>query len=251
MPRKSVKTRANERTAHAPQRREKDPQHLDILIVEDDKFLAGDLAAGLARAGHAASVAFDLAEARRRCAQHAYSVVILDRLLPGEDGLELIPWLRRHSNETGVLILSALGELDAKVHGLNAGADDYLGKPYALEELLARVNALGRRRSATSTQLRVGPLALDRLARQVTAGNEAIRLNHREFSLLEYFMLHVGQTVTRTMIVRDVWGYDLEPNTNLVDVHVSRLRAKLEAHECTDLLVTERGIGYRLRDRPA
>lgn len=251
MARKSAKTQSNERTARAVHRRPKDPQHLDVLIVEDDKVLAGDLAAELVRIGHTASVAFDLTEARRRCAQHAYSVVILDRLLPGEDGLELIPWLRRHSSETGVLVLSALGELEAKVHGLNSGADDYLGKPYALEELLARVSALSRRRTAASTLLRIGPLVLDRLARQVTAAGQPISLNHREFSLLEYFMLHVGQTVTRTMIVRDVWGYDLEPNTNLVDVHVSRLRAKLEAHDCTNLLVTERGIGYRLRDPAA
>lgn len=248
MARRSARMQTGERMARTVQRLPADQQHLDILIVEDDEALAGDLAAGLARAGHTPTVAFDLAEARRRCAQHAYSVVILDRLLPGEDGLELIPWLRSHSSETGVLVLSALGELEAKVHGLNAGADDYLGKPYALEELLARVSALARRRTASSTVLRVGPLAFDRLNREVTAGGKPIRLNHREFSLLEYFMLNVGQAVTRSMIVRDVWGYDLEPGTNLVDVHVSRLRAKLEAHDCNNLLITERGIGYRLRE---
>lgn len=233
------------------QGRASDAHYLDILIVEDDKAIAGELAAELARAGHTATLAFDLNEARRRCAQHAYSVVILDRLLPDEDGLELIPWLRKHSSETGVLVLSALGELEAKVHGLNAGADDYLGKPYALEELLARLSALTRRKAPASTVLRVGPLALDRLARQATVKSRPIQLNHREFSLLEYFMLHVGQTVTRTMIVRDVWGYDLEPSTNVVDVHVSRLRSKLETSECRNLLVTERGSGYRLRDPAA
>lgn len=226
-------------------------RHLDILIVDDDRALAGDLAAGLARAGHTASIAYDLADARRRCEGHAYSIVILDRLLPGADGLEFIPWLHEHGEGTSVLVLSALDELEAKVHGLDAGADDYLGKPYALEELLARISALARRRTVAPVVLRAGPLSLDRLARQVTANGKAVRLNQREFSLLEYLMLHANETVTRAMLVRDVWGYDLEPSTNVVDVHVSRLRAKLEGHGCAGLLVTEHGIGYRMRDSVA
>lgn len=221
---------------------------LDILVVDDDKALAGELAATLEQAGHRTTVAGHIAAARRRCRKQAYAVVILDRLLPGEDGLSFIPWLREHSEGTGVLVLSALDETEARVHGLNAGADDYLGKPYALEELLARVTALGRRHASAPVALRAGPIAMDRLARRVVVHGQEVHLNQREFSLLECFLLNVNETVTRSMLVREVWGYDLDAGANVIDVHVSRLRAKLEAHGCGGLLVTQYGVGYRLLD---
>ena len=227
------------------------PRPVDILIIDDDRALADDLAAALEGAGHRTAIATDLAAARRRCRKHAYAVVILDRLLPGGDGLGFIPWLRKHSQGTAVLVLSALDETEARVHGLNAGADDYLGKPYAVEELLARVTALARRHATAPVLLRAGPIALDRLARRVTMHDRPVHLNQREFSMLECLMLHVNETVTRTMLVRDVWGYDLDAGTNVIDVHVSRLRSKLEANGCKGLLVTEYGVGYRMRDSAA
>lgn len=215
-------------------------------MVEDDRSLAGELAAGLARAGHTATVALNLKDARKFCAKQSFSIVILDRLLPDEDGLDFIPWLREHHPHAGVLVLSALGALDARVGGLNAGADDYLSKPYAMEELLARIGALARRSNGTPVTLQIPPLVLDRLARLLTVNREPVHLNQREFALLEFLMLHAGEPVTRSMVLHEVWGYSFEPGTNVVDVHVSRLRSKLEACGCKGILITERGVGYRL-----
>lgn len=217
-----------------------------ILIVEDDTQLATELAAQLRRAGHNAAAAGTLAAARDECGGAAPEVVILDRMLPDGEGLEFIPWFREHCPGGSVLVLSALAELEARVGGLNAGADDYLGKPYAEAELLARVVALARRREHAGNELHCGPLVLDRLARAVHIGETKLRVNPREFSLLEYFMLHPGETLTRTMILRDVWGYDFDPGTNVIDVHVSRLRAKLGENGAAHMLATERGVGYRL-----
>lgn len=241
-----AKLAARVRAACGGSSRRDDAAALEILIVEDDRTLADDLAATFGRLGHRTATAADLDQARALASGRRFAIVILDRMLPGADGLSFIPWLRERGADARVLVLSALDETEARVAGLNAGADDYLGKPYALEEVLARVTALSRRNSAAPVQLVAGPLELDRLARRVTAGSEPVVLNHREFSLLEYLMLHLNETVTRGMIVRDVWGYDLEPDTNVVDVHVSRLRSKLEAHGCADFLATERGTGYRL-----
>lgn len=223
-----------------------DTCNVNILIVEDDMQLSAELAAQLARAGHDTSSATTLAAARRECEATCPQVVILDRLLPDGEGLELIPWLRSHCPDASVLVLSALAELEARVGGLNAGADDYLGKPYAEEELLARIAALARRGAQPGNVLRCGTLVLDRFARTVSAGERNIRLNPREFGLLEYFMLHSGEPLTRTMILRDVWGYDFDPGTNVIDVHVSRLRTKLAESGLEHLLLTERGVGYRL-----
>ncbi len=222
---------------------------MNILIVEDDSALAGDLARRLQKSGHNANVADTLANAYKLAKRHAPDVVVLDRLLPDGDGLNLIPWLREHHPATAVLVLSALVALDARVDGLNAGADDYLGKPYAFEELLARIGALKRRSTNMATQLHTGKIALDRLNRTASAGKTELKLNPREFALLEYLMLHGGEPVTRTMILRDVWGYDFKPATNVLDVHVSRLRAKLEECGCAGMLATERGVGYRLGKR--
>ncbi|MGH8226118.1 MAG: response regulator transcription factor [Gammaproteobacteria bacterium] len=221
---------------------------MNILIVEDDSALAGDLAQRLQASGHNVNVADTLASAQELAQQHAPDIVVLDRLLPDGDGLDLIPWLREHHPATAVLVLSALVALDARVDGLNAGADDYLGKPYAFEELLARIIALKRRSANTATQLHMGKITLDRLSRTANADDTDLKLNPREFALLEYLMLHGGEPVTRAMILRDVWGYSIKPATNVLDVHVSRLRAKLEECGCAGMLVTERGVGYRLDD---
>lgn len=218
-----------------------------ILIVEDDRELAAELAAQLERAGYdRPAVAGSVAEARTECAGQCPDVAILDRLLPDGDGLDFIAWLRSHCRDTRVLVLSALAELEARVGGLNAGADDYLGKPYAETEMLARIAALARRRDPPGTELRCGDLVIDRLERTARLGEHGLRLNPREFSLLEYFILHAGETLTRTMILRNVWGYDFDPGTNVIDVHVSRLRGKLGEHGGAGMLVTERGAGYRL-----
>lgn len=222
---------------------------LHILIVEDDEALSADLARRLNKNGHDALVADTLKSARDLAQAHAPEIVVLDRLLPDGDGLELIAWLRAHHPAAAVLVLSALVALDARVAGLNAGADDYLGKPYAFEELLARIGALKRRSAGAPTQLSAGRLTLNRLDRTAAAGDTEIKLNRREFGLLEYLLLHGGEPVTRTMILRDVWGYDLKPTANVVDVYVSRLRAKLEACGCTGMLTTERGVGYALRGK--
>lgn len=228
-----------------------DPTEMDmhILIVEDDGELAAELAAEIERAGHGRpDVAGTLLDAREGCTRHCPDIVILDRMLPDGDGLDLIPWLREQCPDAHVLVLSALAELEARVGGLNAGADDYLGKPYAEAEMLARIAALARRHQPLGTELRCGPLVIDRLERAATIGGNQLRLNPREFSLLEYFALHAGETLTRTMILRNVWGYDFDPGTNVIDVHVSRLRGKLDEHGASELLVTERGVGYRLVD---
>lgn len=220
---------------------------VQILIVEDDSQLATELAAQIERAGYARpGVSGNLAAAHRACEQVCPDLLVLDRMLPDGDGLDFIPWFRSHCPDAHVLVLSALAELEARVGGLNAGADDYLGKPYAEAEMLARIAALARRHEPVGTEVRYGPLTMDRLARTVCLQDNALRLNPREFSLLEYFVLHAGETLTRTMILRNVWGYDFDPGTNVIDVHVSRLRSKLGEHGGADMLVTERGAGYRL-----
>ncbi len=222
---------------------------MQVLIVEDDSELATELAVQLERAGHqVAAITGSLSAARDICTQANPEILILDRLLPDGDGLELIPWLRAHCPDTRVLILSTLAEMEARVGGLNAGADDYLGKPYAEVELLARIAALARRREPSCTKLHCGPLLLDRLTRTAHLGQDKLRLNPREFSLLEYLILHAGETLTRTMILRNIWGYNFDPGTNVIDVHISRLRAKLDEYGGADMLLTERGTGYRLVD---
>ena len=177
-------------------------------------------------------------------------MLIVDRMLPRLDGLSVIKTLRTNGNRTPVLILSALGEVDDRVKGLRAGGDDYLTKPYAYSELLARVEALGRRTVPEEQQTRysVGDLVLDRLSHRVTRGGEHILLQPREYRLLEYLMQHAGQVVTRTMLLEHVWDYHFDPQTNVIDVHVSRLRAKIDKSFDRPLLHTVRGAGYTLRD---
>jgi two-component system OmpR family response regulator len=179
-----------------------------------------------------------------------YDVLVVDRMLPKRDGLSIIEGLRKQGDGTPALILSALGQVDDRVTGLRAGGDDYLAKPYAFSELLARVEALARRRKPgdVETVYRVGDLELDRLGHTVSRAGRPVPLQPREFRLLEYLVKHAGQVVTRTMLLENVWDYHFDPQTNVIDVHISRLRAKIDKGFGEPLLHTVRGAGYMIRD---
>ncbi len=230
---------------------EPESRAMRILIIEDDRDAAAYLVKAFKEAGHAPDHAGDGLTGYDLAHEGGYDVAIVDRMLPKMDGLSLIGALRAQGNETPVLILSALGQVDDRVKGLRAGGDDYLAKPYAFSELLARVEALARRRpkgAPEETQLRVGDLALDRLSHKVERGGEEIPLQPREFRLLEYLMQNAGKVVTRTMLLEHVWDYHFDPQTNVIDVHVSRLRSKIDRDFETPLLHTVRGAGYMIRD---
>ncbi len=221
-----------------------------VLIIEDDVEAALFLQKALKESGHSADVAHDgddgLVIARDCC----HDVLIVDRMLPKQDGLSLVKTLRAEGVRTPVLFLSALGAVDDRVKGLKAGGDDYLTKPYAFTELLARIESLVRRTEPVETQTRyqVGDLILDRLAHRVTRAGGAVVLQPREYRLLEYMMRNAGQVVTRTMLLENVWDYHFDPQTNVIDVHVSRLRGKIDKGFDRPLLHTVRGAGYMLRD---
>ena len=222
-----------------------------ILIVEDDPEAAAYLTKAFREAGHVADHAPDGLDGYALAREGNYDVLVVDRMLPKLDGLSLIGALRAQNVATPALILSALGQVDDRVKGLRAGGDDYVAKPYAFSELLARVEALARRRGAApseDTAYRVGDLALDCLARRVTRAGRDIDLQPREFRLLEYLMRHAGQVVTRTMLLEGVWDYHFDPQTNVIDVHVSRLRGKIDKGFDRPLLHTVRGAGYMIRD---
>lgn len=221
-----------------------------VLIIEDDTEAAGFLVRALKESGHAADWAEDGQAGLDQARTGAYDVLIVDRMLPHLDGLSVIKTLRDEGDQTPSLILSALGEVDDRVKGLRAGGDDYLTKPYAYSELLARIEALSRRAvpEENVTKLYVGDLVLDRLSRRVTRDGEALQLQPREFRLLEYLMKHAGQVVTRTMLLENVWDYHFDPQTNVIDVHISRLRSKIDKNYEKPLLHTVRGAGYVLRD---
>jgi len=222
-----------------------------ILIIEDDRDAAAYLIKAFREAGHSPDHAADGLTGYDLAHEGGYDVAIVDRMLPKMDGLSLIGALRAQGNETPVLILSALGQVDDRVKGLRAGGDDYLSKPYAFSELLARVEALSRRRpkgAPEETVYRIGDLTLDRLSHKVTRGGEEIVLQPREFRLLEYLMQNAGKVVTRTMLLEHVWDYHFDPQTNVIDVHVSRLRAKIDRDYDKPLLQTVRGAGYVIRD---
>ena len=222
-----------------------------ILIIEDDRDAAAYLTKAFREAGHVADQANDGVTGYDLALEGAYDVAVVDRMLPKMDGLTLVGSLRNQKNETPVLILSALGQVDDRVKGLRAGGDDYLSKPYAFSELLARVEALARRRpkgAPEETVLRVADLTLDRLSHKVTRRAEEIVLQPREFRLLEYLMQNAGKVVTRTMLLEHVWDYHFDPQTNVIDVHVSRLRAKIDRDFDAPLLSTVRGAGYMIRD---
>lgn len=219
-----------------------------LLIIEDDRDAADYVVRAFREVGHVADHAADGEEGLAMALDGDYDVLIVDRMLPKRDGLSVIGALREKGVETPVLILSALGQVDDRVKGLRAGGDDYLPKPYSFAELLARVEALARRRGGRNeeTVYRVGDLELDRLSHQVKRGNEEIVLQPREFRLLEYLMKHAGQVVTRTMLLENVWDYHFDPQTNVIDVHISRLRSKIDKGFDRPMLQTVRGAGYRL-----
>lgn len=224
---------------------------MKILVIEDDAQAAAFIVKALREAGHLAEHAPDGLEGYAQAREGDFDVLVVDRMLPRLDGLSVIRSLREQKVETPVLILSALGQVDDRVKGLRAGGDDYLAKPFAFSELLARVEALARRRGGQAreqTVYRVGDLELDRLSHKVTRTGEEIVLQPREFRLLEYLMRNAGQVVTRTMLLENVWDYHFDPQTNVIDVHVSRLRAKIDKGHETALIHTVRGAGYMIRD---
>ncbi len=223
---------------------------MHILLIEDDADTAAYVTRGLSEAGHVIDAIDNGHEGLGMAATESYDVMIVDRMLPGMDGLSIIRELRERDITTPALILSALGEVDDRVRGLQAGGDDYLTKPFAFAELLARLQALVRRRDhqPAATSLHVGDLSMDLLTREAQRGNHKIELQPREFRLLEYLMRHSGQVVTRTMLLENVWDYHFDPQTNVIDVHISRLRSKIDKGFEHPLLHTVRGAGYMLRE---
>jgi two-component system, OmpR family, response regulator len=221
-----------------------------ILIVEDDRLTSDFLKKGLKEAGHNIDHAANGKDGLIMATSESYDAIVLDRMLPGVDGMTILRTLRASRIATPVIILSALGEVDDRIEGLNAGSDDYLVKPFAIAELLARLIALQRRQSAQGmaepTVLRVDDLELDLLKRSVSRGGRRIELQPKEFQLLEYMIHRVGQMVTRTMLLEGVWDYHFDPKTNVIDVHISNLRAKIDRESPRPLIHTVRGGGYRL-----
>lgn len=226
---------------------------MHILLVEDDRQTANFLQKGLTETGYVVDWADNGEDGLHLANNSQYDALIVDRMLPKRDGLSLIQSLRSQGNQTPVLILSALGEVDNRVEGLRAGGDDYLVKPYAFSELLARLQALMRRAQPTQEQtiLKLRDLEMDLLKRRVTRAGMVINLQPREFVLLEYLMRHAGQAVTRTMLLEKVWDYHFDPQTNVIDVHISRLRSKIDKDFDVPLLHTVRGAGYLLHDPQA
>ncbi|MGI9301250.1 MAG: response regulator transcription factor [Gammaproteobacteria bacterium] len=219
-----------------------------LLLIEDDHDTAAYLVKGLSESGHTVDHTPNGEDGLHRASQETYDALVVDRMLPGRDGLSLIAELRGQGNHTPILILSALGEVDDRVEGLSTGADDYLAKPYALSEVMARLSAIVRRvnPAQAAAKLRVIDLELDTIKRKVTRAGEAVALQPREFRLLEYLMRHAGQVVTRTMLLENVWDYHFDPQTNVIDVQISRLRSKIDKGFDKPLLHTVRGAGYTL-----
>ncbi len=222
-----------------------------ILVIEDDKDVSDYIAKGLTEAGHVIDQAFEGKEGLFLATTEQYDVLLVDRMLPFIDGLTIIKTIRASEINTPVLILSALGDVDDRVLGLKSGGDDYLVKPFAFVELQARIDALSRRNEKglnEETHLVAGDLKLDLLARKVSRDQQTITLQSREFRLLEYLMKHKGQVVTRTMLLENVWDYRFDPQTNVIDVHISRLRNKIDKNFQQQLLKTIRGSGYMIDD---
>ena len=220
-----------------------------LLVVEDDAQVAAYLVKGLKEQGHTVDHAEDGNNGLFLATSEDYDAMIVDRMLPGLDGLAIVRSVRAAGKTTPMLILSALGEVDARVEGLRAGGDDYLAKPFAFSELIARLDALLRRSQQTAAQettLRIADLELDQLTRTVKRAGQTISLQPREFRLLEYLMQNAGRVVTRTMLLEQLWDYHFDPQTNVIDVHISRLRGKIDKGFETPLLHTVRGAGYRL-----
>lgn len=223
---------------------------MKILVIEDDGEVAAFIKSGMADVGHDVVCAHNGDEGLSSAQAGGFDVLIIDRMLPGMNGLDIIKTLRAQGDDVPVIILSALGEVDDRVKGLRSGGDDYLVKPFAFDELLARVEILSARKKdnqvSSETVLSAGDLQMDLITRQVTRSGRAIDLLAREFKLLEYLIRHKGQVVTRTMLLENVWDYHFDPQTNLIDVHISRLRGKLDKGFDVPLIQTKRGAGYIL-----
>jgi two-component system OmpR family response regulator len=222
---------------------------MKLLVVEDDRETGAWLKKALVECGHTVDLAPDGRAGLMLAAGEPYEVIILDRMLPGLDGLAILRTIRASGVKTPVLLLTALGGIDDRVEGLEAGGDDYLVKPFAVAELLARINALARRPppQEVETVLSIADLSLDRLSRTVSRAGTRIELQAKEYQLLEYLLRHAGKVVTRTMLLEGVWDFHFDPRTNIVETHVSRLRAKLAQGGGAELIHTVRGAGYCLR----
>lgn len=220
-----------------------------VLLIEDDRQAASYIVKGLKESGHTVDHVADGQEGLAMAASETYDALIVDRMLPGMDGVALIREIRARGRSTPALFLSARGEVDDRVEGLKAGGDDYLTKPFAFAELLARLDAIVRRGSTATgqTKLACADLEMDLLARTVKRAGREIDLQPREFRLLEYLLRHAGQVVTRTMLLENVWDYHFDPQTNVIDVHISRLRQKIDRDFAPALIQTVRGAGYCLR----
>ena len=222
---------------------------MKVLLVEDNERVTQFVVKGLKESGHTVDHADNGRDGMFLAASEPYDVIIMDRMLPGEiDGLAIVEALRKSGKHTPILILSALSDVDERIRGLRSGGDDYLTKPFAFGELLARLDALSRRGQGegAQTKLEVGDLRVDLLNRKVTRGVRSIVLQPREFKLLEYLMRHANQVVTRTMLLENVWDYHFDPQTNVVDVHISKLRQKIDADFERPLLRTVRNAGYTM-----
>jgi two-component system OmpR family response regulator len=224
---------------------------MKVLIVEDDVEASEYLAKALRESGHVVDQAFDGQQGLTRARSERYDAMVLDRMMPKMDGLTLLSTLRESGDQTPTILVSALGEVDERVRGLRAGGDDYLVKPYAIAELLARLEVVAARgqNSGPQTKFQVSDLELDLLSREVRRAGQLIDLQPREFALLEFLMRHAGQVVTRTMILEAVWDYHFDPKTNVIDVHISRLRRKVDKDFDPPLIHTIRGAGYLLKAR--
>ena len=220
-----------------------------ILVIEDDPETASQLVDFLDTRGYQADLAHNGNDGLRLASSHSYAVMTIDRMLPGVDGLSIIRKLRESGNDTPALIVSALGEVDDRVRGLRGGGDDYLVKPFAFAELLARIEALARRSTtvAKETVLRVGDLELDLVARTANRAGQEIELLPREFQVLEYLVRNAGQVVPRAMLLQHVWNLNFDPTTNIIDVYVGRVRRKVDNHRSHPLIHTVRGVGFCVR----
>jgi len=224
---------------------------MKILVIEDDRQVGTFIEKGLTEAGHIVQTEVNGMVALKTALSEAYDVIILDRMLPDLDGISIVQSLRGAGQSTPVIILSALGDIDDRVVGLKSGSDDYLVKPFAFAELLARVEVLGRRSPATkdvASKLKAGNLELDLIARTVCREELIIELQAREFKLLEYMLRHKNQIITRTMLLENVWDYHFDPQTNVIDVHISRLRNKIDKDFKTQIIRTVRGSGYIIEE---
>ncbi len=220
-----------------------------ILLIEDDSSVADFIVQGFTETGHMIDHADNGKDGLFMATTESYDALIIDRMLPGVDGLSITRTLRASDDHTPILILSALGQVDDRVKGLEAGGDDYLVKPFAFSELKARIEALSRRakgKTETETTLNIADLSMNLLSREVRRGEQLIALQPRDFRLLEFLLRHKGQVVTRTMLLESVWDYHFDPQTNVIDVHISRLRAKIDKDFDAPLIHTVRGAGYKI-----